>query len=218
MIYIARDYQEDVRYKFALLLRDFCEKEGLRLKIFASLGAPAVFGDKFHREIAAAKIAINFNRDDELECARAHKLLGASDRMAQFLGCGVCTFSPKIAGFERLYEDGSEIVYFDDPADCFSKIKCLLTSGEYVNIARCGRAKTLKIANAARVAKFMLETIFEESFGADACGEISDEKCSESGGERHDAPNGRDKNERGDFYSEPYEWREFVYKNGEKFR
>ena len=218
VIYIARDYQEDVRYKFALLLRDFCEKEGLRLKIFASLGAPAVFGDKFHREIAAAKIAINFNRDDELECARAHKLLCASDRMAQFLGCGVCTFSPKIAGFERFYEDGSEIVYFENPADCFSKIKRLLASGEYARIAQRGRAKTLKIANAARVAKFMLETIFEESFGADACGEISDEKCSENIGERHDAPNGRDKNERSDFYSEPYEWREFVYKNGEKFR
>ena len=64
----------------------------------------------------------------------------------------------------------------------------------------------------------MLETIFEESFGADACGEISDEKCSESGGERRGALSGKDKNERSDFYSEPYEWREFVYKNGEKSR
>ena len=89
----------------------------------------------------------------------------------------------------------------------------------------------------------MLETIFEESFGTDlknmdggSCGKASgeecgssrkdasdkicDEKCSSADGDKKffGALNGKDKNERSDFYSEDYEWREFVYKNGEKFR
>ncbi|CZE48781.1 glycosyltransferase [Campylobacter geochelonis] len=180
IIYIARDYKEDVRHKFALLLDEFCKKEGINHKIYASLGNPAIFGNDFHIAVNQAKIAINFNRDDELECTTSKKLLGASDRMAQFLGCGTCTFSPKIAGFEKLYEDKKDIVYFDNPQDCFSKIKEYLKDDKYAKIAKHGRERTLDIANAKRTTKFMLETLFGLNFG------------------------------------ENYEWREFMYKNGEK--
>ncbi len=34
VIYIARDYNEDVRTKFAVLLKDFCDKENIKLKIY----------------------------------------------------------------------------------------------------------------------------------------------------------------------------------------
>lgn len=179
IIYIARDYKEDVRYKFALLLQEYCSKNNLSLKVFASLGNPAIFGDDFHKEIAKAKIAINFNRDDELESKYSDKLLGASDRMAQFLGCGICTFSPRIAGFERLYEDGKDIVYFDNTKDCFSKIQTYLEDDKFKEIALNGNEKTLKIANSKRVSKFMIEVIFDEKL------------------------------------SQNYEWKEFIYKNGE---
>ncbi|MCD8213788.1 MAG: glycosyltransferase [Campylobacter sp.] len=240
VIYIARDYKEDVRFKFALLLRDFCQKENLNLKIFASLDNPSVFGDEFHRELAKTKIAVNFNRDDELESMRSQKLLGASDRMAQFMGCGICTFSPAIAGFEKLYEDKKDIVYFINPSDCFAKIKEYLSCDKYAQIAAQGRVKTLKIANATRVGKFMLETIFEESFGNENCDEKDTRIYNDKDGkicEKH-AASGEKKNraekddenfinetskkqsefedEADGFYSENYEWREFIYRNGER--
>jgi hypothetical protein len=126
-IYIARDYNEDVRTKFAILLKDFCVKENINLKVYASLGNPAVFGDDFHQAISKTKIAINFNRDDTLHEVNQEKILGASDRMAQFLGCGVCTFSPRIKGFEMLYTDKKDIVYFDTPDDCFEKLRVMKT-------------------------------------------------------------------------------------------
>lgn len=161
VIYIARDYNEDVRTKFAILLKDFCVKENINLKVYASLGNPAVFGDDFHQAISKTKIAINFNRDDTLHEVNQEKILGASDRMAQFLGCGVCTFSPRIKGFEMLYTDKKDIVYFDTPDDCFEKLKHYLKNNNYQSIAQNGQEQTYAIANAKRVTQFMLELLFD---------------------------------------------------------
>ncbi len=162
VIYIARDYNEDVRTKFAVLLKDFCDKEKINCKIYASLGNPAVFGNDFHKAISQTKIAINFNRDDNLQEVNQEKILGASDRMAQFLGSGICTFSPRIKGFEKLYEDKKDIVYFDNPSDCFEKLKFYLKDNNYQKIALLGQEKTYKVANAKRVTHFMLEVLFDE--------------------------------------------------------
>jgi len=161
IIYIARDYKEDVRAKFAVLLKDFCDKENINLKVYASLGNPTIFGNDFQKAISQTKIAINFNRDDNLEEVNQEKFLGASDRMAQFLGCGICTFSPRIKGFEKLYKDKDEIVYFDTPNDCFEKLKFYLKDDNYKSIAKRGQEKTYKIANAKRVTQFMLELLFD---------------------------------------------------------
>ena len=163
VIYIARDYNEDVRTKFAVLLKDFCDKENINLKVYASLGNPAIFGNDFHKAIAQTKIAINFNRDDNLEELNQEKILGASDRMAQFLGSGICTFSPRIKGFEKLYKDTEEIVYFDTPSDCFEKLEFYLKNQNYELIGKNGQEKTYKVANAKRVTQFMMELLFEDS-------------------------------------------------------
>lgn len=160
VIYIARDYKEDVRCKFATLLKDFCDKNGIKLKMFASLGNSQVFGDDFAKEIGKSKIAINFNRDDYIDRINEEKILGASDRMAQFLGCGVCTFSPRIKGFDSLFNE-DEIVYFDSFDDCCEKILKILNSKRYVQISLNGWQKSLEITNCARVTKFMLDVIFK---------------------------------------------------------
>jgi hypothetical protein len=162
VIYIARDYKEDVRTKFALLLKDFCDKNDIKLKIYASLDNPPIFGHDFHMAISETKIAINFNRDDHLENVNEEKVLGASDRMAQFLGSKVCTFSPRIKGFEKLYQDTVDIVYFDNPNDCFEKLKLYLKDNKFETIAKNGQEKTYKIANAKRVSKYMLEVLYRE--------------------------------------------------------
>ncbi len=162
VIYIARDYKEDVRTKFAILLKAFCDRENINLKVYASLGNPSIFGNNFHEAISKTKIAINFNRDDNLESVNQEKILGASDRMAQFLGSGICTFSPRIKGFEKFYEDEVDIVYFDNPNDCFEKLKYYLKDSNYKIIGENGQQKTYKIANAKRVTQFMLEVLFND--------------------------------------------------------
>lgn len=167
IIYIARDYKADTRYEFALLLDKFCKERNINYKIYASLGNECIFGADFFDALNSAKIAINFNRDDELKCEKSDKFLGASDRMAQFMGAGVCTFSPQIQGFDIFFKDGKEIIYFKNPLDCFKKIELILQSGEWKTIGENGRKAALNLANAKKVTSFMVEVLCEDKFSQD---------------------------------------------------
>lgn len=160
LIYIARDYKEDVRTKFAELLNSFCQKENLNLKMFGSLNNPPIFGFEYQKEINKAKIAINFNREDKLETYNRKKILGSSDRMNHFLGLGVCTFSPKIVGMDSLYEDAKEVVYFENVNDCFNKIKYYLENENYKDIGILGQNKAFTISSSKRVSKFILDIAY----------------------------------------------------------
>lgn len=164
IIYIARDHKEDVRYKFALALNNFCKEHNLTIKIYASLGNPPIFGYLYHQEISKAKIAINFNREDLLEGENKQKFMGSSDRMNHFMGIGACTFSPKIKGLDMLYQDGVDVVYFDGVEDCFHKIQTYLKNDAYKQIAISGNAKAYAVSNAKKVTQFMLESIFEKPY------------------------------------------------------
>lgn len=162
ILYIARDHKEDVRAKFAKLLDEFCRQENINLKVYGSLGNKGVFGSKYYEEISKAKIAINFNRNDDLYHQKKDKILGSSDRMNQFLGAKVCTFSPRIPGFEKLYVDKKDIIYFDDINDCFQKIKYYLEDDKYTIIASNGQQKAYSIVNAKRITKFLLDLSLEQ--------------------------------------------------------
>ncbi|ASM40008.1 glycosyltransferase family 1 protein [Campylobacter sp. RM12327] len=178
VLYIGNDYSQN-RKKFIKNLNEMCQKNDIKIKIYGSLGNNFIFGNDFFKAVAKSKIAVNFNADDFVDKLNEDKILYASDRMAQFMGAGICTFSPKISGFERLFEDQKEIVYFENLNDCGEKILQILKSKKWREIGENGREKALKIANAKRVTNFMLEVLFGREF------------------------------------SQNYEWREFIYKNGE---
>jgi spore maturation protein CgeB len=164
VIYIARDHKEDVRYKFAVMLNDFCKKHNLKLKIYASLGNPPIFGQEYYNEISKSKIAINFNRDDSLyEPSSEDKIFGSSDRMNHFMGLGTCCFSPRIKGFDKWFKDGQDIVYFDSVEDCFQKIKFYLKNENYKLIGNNGKEKVFNLVNSKRVTKYMLDLIFNSN-------------------------------------------------------
>lgn len=161
IIYIARDYKEDNRYKFAVLLKAFCDKNHLSLKLFASLGQPPIFGNAYYDVIAQSKIAINFNRTDHVDRVNEKKFMGSSDRMNHMMGTGTCLFSPRIPGLDLLYKDQEDLVYFDSFNDCGEKLLHYLKNGEYERIAQQGRKKVFEVSNAKRVTKYMLETLFQ---------------------------------------------------------
>lgn len=163
IVYIGGDYSES-RKLFARSLKKFCEKENIKYKIYASLGEPRIFGDEFHRALSETKIGITFNADDIVEDVNKDKLLYTSDRTAQFLGCGICTFSPFINGLENLYKNNEEIVYFQNINDCFEKIKYYLEDNRYKKIASDGQSKSYNIVNSKRVTKYMLEYIMQDDF------------------------------------------------------
>lgn len=164
IIYIARDHKEDVRHKFAVALDNFCREKNLKLKLYASLGNPPVFGQTYYDEISKAKIAVNFNRTDKLEGENKEKFMGSSDRMNHFMGTGTCTFSPKIKGLDSLFKDNVDLVYFDGVEDCFEKILYYLEDDRYKKIALEGNKKVYEISNTKKVTQYFLETIYNKSF------------------------------------------------------
>lgn len=164
VIYIARDHKEDERYKFAVMLNEFCENNNIKLKIYGSLGNGTVFGKNYYDEISKAKIAINFNRTDKIEGENKDKFMGSSDRMNHFMGAGTCTFSPKIRGLDTLYEDKKDVVYFDGAIDCFQKILYYLENDRYKEIALVGNKRVYQVSNAKKVTKYFIETIFDEKY------------------------------------------------------
>lgn len=167
VIYIARDHKEDIRYKFALELKQFCDKENINLKMYGSLSNPLIFGQAFYNAIAKAKIAINFNRTDLLDKVNPNVYLASSDRMNHFLGTGTCTFSPRVKGFDTLYKDNYDLIYYDNIQDCFQKILTILKNGDYVKIGNQGQQTAKKLANAKRVTQYMIELIMQEPFSDD---------------------------------------------------
>lgn len=167
LIYIARDHKEDIRYKFAQRLDEFCKKENINLKMYGSLGNPLVFGQNFYEEVSKSKIAINFNRTDFLEKVNPNVYLAASDRMFQFMGVGTCTFSPKINGFESFFKDNEELVYFENIEECFKKIKEVLTSNNFIKIGENGEKKIKTLANSKKVTAYMIETAFNQNYTYD---------------------------------------------------
>lgn len=164
IIYIARDHKEDVRHKFAVMLNEFCKNNNLKLKLYASLGNPPIFGQNYYNEIAKAKIAINFNRTDKIEGENRDKFMGSSDRMNHFMGTGTCTFSPKIRGLETLYKDNEDLIYFDGFDDCCRKILDYLKDDKYQEIANNGNRKVYEVSNTKKVTKYILETTFKTEY------------------------------------------------------
>lgn len=163
VIYIARDYKEDNRYKFAVLLKEFCENHNLKLKLFASLGQPTIFGHAYHEAISAAKIAINFNRTDHIDHVNPEKLMGSSDRMNHMMGIGTCLFSPRIQGLDMLYKDKEDLIYFDSFHQCGELLLEYLKNGEFAKVAKQGQKRVFEVSNAQRITKYMLEILFENS-------------------------------------------------------
>lgn len=165
IIYIARDYKEDIRYQFAIKLTKFCEQNNINLKLYGSLGNPPIFGKNYYKEIAKAKIAINFNRTDKLEGENTEKFMSSSDRMNHFMGTGTCTFSPKIKGLDTLYQDKKDTIYFNGIDDCFKKIiQYLNDEPTLTKIAHQGNNKVYKISNTKKVTSFILETIYNKKY------------------------------------------------------
>lgn len=160
VIYIARDYKEDNRYKFAVLLQEFCKAHDINLKLFASLGNPPIFGHSYYEAIAKAKIAINFNRTDGVQGINKEKFMGSSDRMNHMMGTGTCLFCPRIPGLDMMYTDKQDLVYFDNFDECGEKILEYLKSGEYHRIAKQGQKKVFEVSNAQKVTRYMLETLY----------------------------------------------------------
>ena len=103
--------------------------------------------------ISTSKIAINFSRPNDIP-------LYSSDRIAHLTGNGAMTLSPRIPGYQAIYND-DEVVYFDDMKDLCEKARHYLANDDdRRRIARNGWQRTHRDYNERRIAAYMEKVCF----------------------------------------------------------
>lgn len=131
--------------------KDFIDKlkklENINFKIFGNTKNTLIFGQDFLDTISKSKMAINYSRYNKIP-------LYSSDRVIQLLAQGTLVFCPRIPCFEKLFTS-EELVYYNSHDE------------ERIEISTKGWEKAHNSYNSTRVTKFMVETIFKNSYSED---------------------------------------------------
>lgn len=126
----------------------------LKFDIFGNTKNNILLGSQFLKTIAKSKISLNLSRDHESS-------LYTSDRLIQLLGNGSMVISKRIPDFDILFDD-KEIIFFDTLDECINLINYYSIHDEKrKEVAFNGWTKAHKSYNSTRVAKFMIEAIFD---------------------------------------------------------
>jgi len=133
------------------------ELTDIRFEVYGSLGQPGIFGHAYFQKLQQTKMALNFSRRDDV-------YLYSSDRISQLTGNGVLTLTNRIPGYEMLYAE-DEMAYFDGIVDLLEKIRYYCSNDKQRReLAARGWQRAHESLNSQRVAKYMLEVIFNEPF------------------------------------------------------
>ncbi|MDH3583747.1 MAG: glycosyltransferase [Phycisphaerae bacterium] len=158
LIYCGKVGGEEERMRFLRGLRD--EASDMRLEIYGSMGRPLIFGADFDRKIGSTRMGLNFSRRNDV-------CLYSSDRLMQLTGNGLLTFTPRVPELDVLFSE-DEVVYFDDVDDLLAKARAFLQDDpRRQRHARAGWDKAHSTMNERRIAQYVVEAVFEDSFSQD---------------------------------------------------
>lgn len=158
-IFCGRDSGDPVRQEFLNSLQQ--ETEGyLRCSFRGCLGNSPVTGQGYLDFLAGSKMGLNLSRRNDV-------MMYSSDRLAQLVGNGLLTFCPRVPGMETLFGE-DELVYFDENDDLLNKIKYFHENDEERRrVAENGHKRSHSCYNSKRVARFMIELLFDLPFSSD---------------------------------------------------
>lgn len=165
-IFCGRDSADVQRQRF---MEELNRRAGtfLRCAFKGCLGNRAVTGYDYLHLLQRSRMALNTSRRNDVK-------LYSSDRIAQLLGNGLLTFSPRVPGQERLFSE-KELVYFDNMEELIDKLRFFHNNDrELRSIAARGRQVIHQLCNARRVTAYMLEVIFSTPFSS--CYEWAEEQ------------------------------------------
>jgi hypothetical protein len=146
-LFFGRDKGEPGRR--ALLAELEKRLSDLRVGFYGCLDHPGIFGWEKEQIIRRSKIALNLSRRSDVP-------LYTSSRIAELMGNGILTLSPRGAGLEELYA-GDELVQFDGIDDLVEKIRRFAADDEQRNaIARRGCRRNHHDYNGTEIARFIV--------------------------------------------------------------
>jgi hypothetical protein len=148
LLFFGRDKGEPGRRAFLTELK--AALPDLRVGYYGCLDQPGIFGWEKEQVIRRSKMALNLSR-------RVDVPLYSSSRIAELMGNGILTLTPRGAGLEGLYAE-DEIVYFDGVTDLAEKVRYFSEMAvERVAIARKGWERNQRDYSGTEVARFIVD-------------------------------------------------------------
>jgi hypothetical protein len=159
LIFFGRDKGEPERRAFLEGMRDRLPK--LRLGFFGCLGQPGTFGWEKEQVIIHSRMALNLSRRSDVP-------LYSSSRVAELMGNGILTLTPRGAGLDELYAE-DEVVYFDDLEDAVEKARDFSNDDDArIATARRGRDRVHRDYDGAAIARFIVNLTTRDEGWRDA--------------------------------------------------
>ncbi|MEM1083456.1 MAG: glycosyltransferase [Verrucomicrobiota bacterium] len=148
LLFFGRDKGQPERRAFLSELRD--QLGDLNTGFYGCLDQPLIMGWEKEQIICRSKMALNFSRRNDVE-------LYSSSRIAELMGNGILTLTPRGAGLEELYAE-DEIVYYDDLGDLAEKARHYATNRDArIAIAKKGWERNHRDYNGTEVARTIVE-------------------------------------------------------------
>lgn len=148
LLFFGRDKGQPDRRAFLKDLRD--RLPDVRVGYYGCLDQPLIMGWEKEQIIRRSKMALNLSRRTDVE-------LYSSSRIAELMGNGILTLTPRGAGLEQLYAE-DEIVYYDTIDDLAEKVRhYAMATEERLSIARKGWERNHRDYSGTEVAKIIVD-------------------------------------------------------------
>lgn len=165
------DYRGNYRLDLPRQLK--AEVPELRCHFHGFDGAPEIFGTHFYRALGSCKMGLNLSHIQTTKAGAIRlaepeeKYLYSSDRISQYLGNGLLTFTMDGNGLERLFS-ADELVTFADADDLKKKLRHFLNNdSERMRMAANGWRKAQTLHNERLVAQYIVEATTDSGFSID---------------------------------------------------
>jgi spore maturation protein CgeB len=117
---------------------------------YGCLDQPGIFGWEKEQVIRRSKMALNLSR-------RSDVALYSSSRIAELMGNGILTLTPRGAGLEGLYAE-DDLVYFDGADDLAAKVRHYSShAAERIKVATKGWERNHRDYSGTEVARFIVD-------------------------------------------------------------
>lgn len=148
LLFFGRDKGEPARRAFLQDLKN--QLPDLRVGYYGCLDQPGIFGWEKEQVIRRSKMALNLSR-------RTDVALYSSSRIAELMGNGILTLTPRGAGLEGLYGE-DEIAYYEGIEELAAKVRHFSEhAGERIAMARKGWERNHRDYSGTEVARFIVE-------------------------------------------------------------
>jgi len=148
LLFFGRDKGEPGRRAFLQELK--AKLPDLRVGYYGCLDQPGIFGWEKEQVIRRSKMALNLSRRSDVP-------LYSSSRIAELMGNGILTLTPRGAGLEGLYAE-DEIAYFSDIDDLAAKARHFSENEpSRLAMARKGWERNHRDYSGTEIARFIVD-------------------------------------------------------------